>query len=94
MMVEMKMADESHVNFHDNLLRMLAAQLHFSNAMTAAREMFGRSYFSLGAAEKVAVDQAVFGATAGNFQAITPEFLSGHHAPHPMGFHVHTTGSS
>ena len=79
------MADENSAAFHDNLLRMVAAQLHFSNAMTAAREMFGRSYFSLGAGEKVAVDQAVFASTA-----ITPEFLAGHQPPHPVGFHVQT----
>ena len=84
------MADENSAAFHDNLLRMVAAQLHFSNAMTAAREMFGRSYFSLGTGEKVAVDQAVFASTASNFQAITPEFLAGHKPPHPVGFHVQT----
>ena len=84
------MADENSAAFHDNLLRMVAAQLHFSNAMTAAREMFGRSYFSLGAGEKVAVDQAVFASTASNFQAITAEFLAGHKPPHPVGFHVQT----
>jgi hypothetical protein len=31
-----KMADENGEAFHDNLLRMVAAQLHFSNAMTAS----------------------------------------------------------
>ena len=43
------MAEE---NFNDNLLRMIAAELHFLSGMTAAREMFGKSYFFLGAGEK------------------------------------------
>ena len=47
-----------------NLLCMIAVQLQFANAMNAAREMFGRSYFSLGAPEKAAVHQAVLAATA------------------------------
>lgn len=42
-----------------NLLCMIAVQLQFANAMNAAREMFGRSYFSLGAPETAAVHQAV-----------------------------------
>lgn len=87
------MADEHPPGFGDNLLRMIAAQLHFANAMTTAQEMFARSYFSLGAPEKVAVDQAVMAATASNYQAITPEFLAGHQS-HPVGFHVHTPGTS
>ena len=34
-------------NFRDNLLRAIAAELHFLNRVTAAREMFAKSYFSL-----------------------------------------------
>jgi deoxyxylulose-5-phosphate synthase len=56
--VEKKMAEEK---FSDNLLRAIAAELHFLNGMTAAREMFGKSYFSLGLSEKIAVDQAAVG---------------------------------
>ena len=91
---EYEMADEHPPGFGDNLLRMIAAQLQFANAMNAAREMFGRSYFSLGAPEKAAVDQAVLAATAGNYQVITPEFLTGHHQSNPVGFHVHMPGPS
>jgi len=36
------MADE---NFSDNLLRAVAAELHMLNRVTAAREMFSKSYF-------------------------------------------------
>jgi hypothetical protein len=39
-------------SFEQNLLRMVAGTLHFLTIMTAAREMFGRSYFSLGIAER------------------------------------------
>jgi hypothetical protein len=48
------MADE---NFSDNLLRAVAAELHLLNRVTAAREMFSKSYFSLGMVEKATVDQ-------------------------------------
>jgi hypothetical protein len=68
------MAEEK---FSDNLLRAIAAELHFLSGMTAAREMFGKSYFSLGIGEKGAVDQAVFGMVAANFQTLTAESLAG-----------------
>jgi hypothetical protein len=67
------MAEEA---FETNLMRMIAAGLHFLIGMTAAREMFGKSYFSLGLAEKTAVDQSVFGMIASNYQALTPAFLA------------------
>jgi hypothetical protein len=56
--------------------RAIAAQLHFLNGMTAAREMFGKSYFSLGLSEKFAVDQAVLGMVAANYQSLTAESLA------------------
>jgi hypothetical protein len=79
------MAEE---DFNTNLMRMIAGQLHCLLAMTAAREMFGKSYFSLGLAEKGAVDQTVNGIAAGNFQAITPAFLTGQQAQQPVGFGI------
>jgi hypothetical protein len=57
------MAEEK---FSDNLMRVIAAELHLLIGMTAAREMFGKSYFSLGLSEKTAVDQTVFGMIAAN----------------------------
>ena len=81
------MAEEK---FSENLLRMIAAELHVLSGLTAAREMYGKSYFSLGAGEKAAVDQAVFGMVAGNYQGITPEHLAAHKASEPMGFRVPT----
>ena len=79
------MVEES---FSDNLMRVIAAELHFLNAMTAAREMFGKSYFALGIPEKIAVDQAVLGSIAANYQAITPAFLAAQQPQQPMGFGV------
>ena len=54
--------------------------------MTAAREMFGKSYFSLGVPEKVAVDQAVLGFVSSNYQVLTPEFLASQQAQGAAGF--------
>jgi hypothetical protein len=77
------MADDG---FSDNLIRLVAAQLHVLIGLTASREMFGKSYFSLGAPEKIAVDQAVIGMVGGNYQAITPQYLAGQTAQQPVGF--------
>lgn len=77
------MPDET---FSDNLLRAIVAELHFLNVQTAAREMFGKGYFSLGLGEKAALDQAVLGAIGGNYVGITPEWLAGQQAQQPMGF--------
>jgi hypothetical protein len=79
------MAEEK---FSDNLMRVIAAELHLLIGMTAAREMFGKSYFSLGLSEKTAVDQTVFGMIAANFQAITPAFLAAQQSQQAMGFGV------
>lgn len=79
------MADE---NFTDNLLRAIYAQLFFQSGLLAAREMFGKSYFALGVTEKIAVDQAVLGMVAGNFQSTTAESLVSQPDRQPMGFRV------
>jgi len=77
------MADEK---FETNLLRVVAAELFYLIGLQAAREMYGKSYFSLGLGEKAAVDQAVFAAIANNYQAMTPEFLKGQALKPPVGF--------
>jgi hypothetical protein len=84
----MTMAEEQ---FNENLMRMVAAELHFLIAMTSAREMYGKSYFSLGVGERLAVDQAVSAAIAANYQVITPAYLASHTAQQPMGFRAHET---
>jgi hypothetical protein len=58
--------------FNDNLLRMIAAELHALTGLTAAREMYGKSYFSLGFGEKAAVDQAVIGMVGGQLSGHNP----------------------
>ena len=81
-------------NFSDNVLRVIAAELRVLSAMTAARDMFSKSYFSLGVGEKAAVDQALFGMISGNFQMITPEHLAAHKAQQPLGFQAPVKGQS
>ncbi len=76
--------------FHDNLLRAVAAELHLLNRMTAAREMFAKSYFSLGVAEKATLDQTVMSMVAGTYQSFTPS----RHAQEPVGFRVPTEKTS
>jgi hypothetical protein len=67
---------------------MIAAETHFQTTLLAARERFGRAYFSLGASEKVAVDQAVIAFVASNYREITPEFLTGQESRQPVGFGI------
>jgi hypothetical protein len=38
--------------FNTNLMRAIVAELHVSNLQNASREMFGKSYFSLGIGDK------------------------------------------
>lgn len=73
-------------NFPTNLMRAAVAYLQFQSAMTCAREMFSKSYFSLGNAERIAVDQAVLGHASMLFQALTPESLSGGSNQQQAGF--------
>ena len=69
--------------FLTNLVRATLAEAHLQSSLIASREMFGSSYFSLGASEKSAVDQAVFGFLVSNYQAITPEFLANQQTQQP-----------
>lgn len=62
-------------DFRIDLLRVIAAELYFSVGLQAARDMYGKSYASLGLAEKNAVDQFVMAQVAANYNALTPEFL-------------------
>jgi hypothetical protein len=73
-------------DFSNNIIRMLAGELHVSNLMTAAREMFGKSYFSLGDWEKHSVEHAVLAMAATAYHMVTPEFLTEQTAQRPMGF--------
>ena len=81
------MTDE---DFLTNIARMIAAELYGMLNLQTAREMFGRSYFSLGVAEKAVVDQTCFSGLAANYQALTPENLKKQTVPGQAGFQVPT----
>jgi hypothetical protein len=80
------MADD----FGVNLLKTIAAEMFYLCGLQTAREMFGKGYFSLGAGEKVAVDQATIAMIGGNFQMLTPEWLQGQKSQGSAGFQVQT----
>lgn len=75
----------SDADFATNLLRSMLANLYFQTAMQVSREMFQKSYFALGPAEKIAVDQAAFAHVASNYNALAPEFY-GEPNRQPAGF--------
>jgi hypothetical protein len=50
--------------------------------------MFGRSYFSLGIGDKMAVDEVVLAAVGRNYAAVTPEWLAGPAPQNPAGFGI------
>jgi hypothetical protein len=87
----MMMAEE---NFSDNLLRAITAHLHLLAGLNVAREMFSKSYFSLGVSEKATVDQMVWSMVASNYQGLTPETLGSQKTQEPMGFRVPTQKKS
>jgi hypothetical protein len=72
--------------FSDNLLRAIGAELHLQSGLSMAREMFGKSYFALGVAEKATVDQTVLTMLAANFQWLTPENLAAQKQQNTVGF--------
>ena len=65
----------AHDNFQTALLRLLTAEMWLMLSLTASREMFGKSYFGLGVAEKATLDHMVAASIAGNYLSITPDLL-------------------
>jgi hypothetical protein len=63
-------------DFQLNILKLICAELYFVASLNASREMYGKSYFSLGAGEKTAVDQAVNSQIFGNLSVITPALFA------------------
>jgi hypothetical protein len=57
-----------------DLIRLLIAEIWLGISMKAARELYGRSYFSLGVMEKFALDQSLATIVAGHYCALTPQF--------------------
>jgi hypothetical protein len=78
---------EKDKDFDSKVLKLVAAELYFLAGMTAAREMYAKSYFSLGAGEKQSVDSAVWSQIYGNFQLITPQLLGEQTEAPKVGFH-------
>ena len=69
---EENMANE----FQLEVVKLVASELYFLVGMTAAREMYGKSYFSLGVTEKAALDQLVWTHISGNLAALTPQIFA------------------
>jgi hypothetical protein len=84
------MADD----YQSNLTKFMAAQMHFLIGMQTARELFGKSYFSLGAVEKAAVDKVALDHVAANYHVLTPEYLASQKAQQGVGFQVPTPSQS
>jgi hypothetical protein len=82
------MAEEK---FETNVLRIIAAELYFLTALTASREMYRKSYFSLGVAEKATLDGAVWQTVYSNFQNINPDLLKPQTDQKPVGFQAPPT---
>jgi hypothetical protein len=79
------MADDDEL-FTGDLIRMIAAELYSLTALTASREMFGKSYYALGLGEKESVDQTVLRHVGSNYTGITPELLRNQGLQQPVGF--------
>jgi hypothetical protein len=63
-------------DFQLNLLKLISAEVYFVAGLIASREMYAKSYFSLGIAEKAAVDQAVWTQISGNLAQLTPALFA------------------
>ena len=82
------MADKE---FDTSLLRFIGAELFFLLSMQVSREMYGKSYFSLGVVEKTNVDQIVLNTVGGNFEGLTFENLRPNERK-PIGFEAPSSG--
>ena len=80
--------------YTENLLRAAVAQLQLLTTLLAAREMFGKSYWSLGTGERVAVDQTAFAMAGMNYQELTREAFPGSSKQEPIGFRPASDASS
>jgi hypothetical protein len=76
-------ADMADNEFEANLVRSISASLLLLVGMQVARDMFGKSYFSLGAAEKAAVDSVTVAQVGANYSGLTPEYLKGQATTQP-----------
>jgi len=74
-------------SYETKLLRLVAAETFFLCSLNASREMYGKSYFSLGVAEKQSLDQQVLSQISGNFQSLTPAWFGEPTEGPTVGFH-------
>lgn len=73
-------------DFTVNLMRAAVAYLQVQTTLSVSRELFSKSYFSLGLHEKIAVDQAVNGTASAFFQALVPVPQADGTMQQPPGF--------
>lgn len=59
-----------HENREIDLMRLLIAEIWLGISMKVARELYGRSYFSLGMIEKSVLDQTVASLVATHYYAL------------------------
>lgn len=78
-------------SYETKLLRLVAAETFFLCSMVASREMYGKSYFSLGVSEKQTLDQSVLNQIGGNFQALTLAWFGEPTEAQKAGFHPSDT---
>ena len=72
--------------FQVNLLRAIAAHLNVLSTLQTAREMFGKSYFSLGAEERKAAEKAQYELILSHYYGVTHEVLANAPRTEPIGF--------
>lgn len=71
-------------SFEVNLHRFNGGCAFSFLVLATAREMFGKSYFSLGQGERAAVETASFALAASGFQTLTPQYFA-NLQPGPQG---------
>jgi len=64
-----------HQNLEVDLLRLLVAEVWLAISMKASHELYGRSYFSLGVGERVALDHMLAAMVGATYSDITPALL-------------------
>jgi hypothetical protein len=76
----------AHESCEIDLMRLLIAEIWFGLSMKAARELYGRSYFSLGMMEKFALDQTMASMVGSHYCALGPHFPQPHPPRQIVGF--------
>jgi hypothetical protein len=73
----------------ERFLRLIASELGLLLMLTAAREMYGRGYFSLGVTEKETIDRLVAESSLRIAEGLSGGGVEDQGAPKPrVGFHI------